>query len=403
MMKYKLNQLGDFKNGANYPKDSYVKGDKIVNVKDLFRGRFVDESSLDELKPRVLKDKSIYQTEDGDILFTRSSLVRSGAGMCAMVHNPSQCILFCGFIIRYRLFDKTSVYPLYLLYLLRSPQYRNLFTGNQQTNITNINQDSLGDIDVYLPVDKNGNIDYAEQVKLVSILDALDEKIALNKKMNQKLEAMAKRLYDYWFVQFDFPDKNGRPYKSSGGGMVWNEELKREIPEDWEVKSLADISQMYQPKTFDAKLLEKNGAYRVYGAGGYMGQYHEYNHEFSEIIISCRGSCGNIYKTQPFSLITSNAMIVHPNDIQLREYLYWTLVRMGVQHCIIGTVQPQITRGALAQYKLIFPSTKSIKDFNKYAAAIDQKTRQLTDETQKLTALRDKLLPLLMNGQVVVK
>lgn len=189
MKKYKLKELGEFKNGANYPKGSYGKGDKIVNVKDLFRGRFVNENLLDELKPNTLKDKSIYQTEDGDILFTRSSLVRSGAGMCAMIHRPLQCILFCGFIIRYRLFNKESVCPLYLLYLLRSPRYRNLFTGNQQTNITNINQDSLGDIEVFLPIDSKGNIDYKQQVEMVAILDALDEKIALNQRINRNLAA----------------------------------------------------------------------------------------------------------------------------------------------------------------------------------------------------------------------
>ena len=78
------------------------------------------------------------------------------------------------------------------------------------------------------------------QCKIAAVLAALDDKIALNKRINDKLESMAKRLYDYWFVQFDFPDKNGRPYKSSGGKMVWNETLKREIPEGWEVKRLGE-------------------------------------------------------------------------------------------------------------------------------------------------------------------
>jgi type I restriction enzyme S subunit len=92
--------------------------------------------------------------------------------------------------------------------------------------------------------------------KIVDLLYAIDSKIELNNKINTELEAMAKTLYDYWFVQFDFPDENGKPYKSSGGEMVWSEELKREIPKGWEVESLLDIAdfvnglacQKYRPK-----------------------------------------------------------------------------------------------------------------------------------------------------------
>ena len=169
MSKFKLSELGTFRNGANYPKNSYGTGDKIINVKDLFKGRFINIDELDELKENTLKDKNIYLVEDQDILFTRSSLVRSGAGMCAMVKSPNKDVLFCGFIIRYRV-DKSKVYPLYLLYLLRSPSYRKLFTDTQQTNITNINQESLGNIEIDLPVDKYGNPDIEEQKKIVSYM-----------------------------------------------------------------------------------------------------------------------------------------------------------------------------------------------------------------------------------------
>ncbi len=201
--KFKLSELGTFKNGANYPKGSYGKGDKIVNVKDLFKGRIVNEEELDELKPNTLKNKKMYLVEDGDILFARSSLVRSGAGMCAMISKPEQEILFCGFIIRYRV-NKEKVYP---LYLLRSPQYRKLFTDVQQTNITNINQESLGNIDVYLPIDENGNPDIIKQREIVEILEKIDLKIENNNKIISELEQMAKMIYDYWFLQYEFPNK----------------------------------------------------------------------------------------------------------------------------------------------------------------------------------------------------
>ena len=235
--KFKLSDLGEFKNGANYPKGSYGVGDKIVNVKDLFKGRFIIEDELDELKKDALNNKEIYLVKHGDILFTRSSLVRSGAGMCAMVNNPSQDILFCGFIIRYRLTNK-NVYPLYLLYLLRSPQYRKLFTGNQQTNITNINQDTLGDIVVYLPTDEKGVPDLEKQKETVCVIDKLDSLIENNQNMNNDLFKVLKTIYDYWFIQFEFPTNSMKRYKTDKGDFKYNDNLKIDIPIDWKVQNI---------------------------------------------------------------------------------------------------------------------------------------------------------------------
>lgn len=245
--KFKLSELGEFKNGANYPKGSYGKGDKIVNVKDLFRGRFIIEHELDELKKDTLANKEIYLVKHGDILFTRSSLVRSGAGMCAMMNNPTQDILFCGFIIRYRLTNE-NVYPLYLLYLLRSPQYRKLFTGNQQTNITNINQDTLGDIVVYLPVDDKGIPDYNKQKDEISIIDHIDSLIETNEQMNIDLLDTIKLIYNQWFTKFDYPFEKCSDCKSKSK-KIYNEVLKINIPESWKVQNLKvnDLTKICNP------------------------------------------------------------------------------------------------------------------------------------------------------------
>ena len=128
---------------------------------------------------------------------------------------------------------------------------------------------------------------------------------------NDYLEAMARQLYDYWFVQFDFPDEDGKPYKSSGGKMVWNEKLKREIPEGWKSIFLGEMVDMYQPKTLSLKDLPINGKYRIYGANGIVGRYEQYNHKDSEVAMACRGnSCGVVNRTMPYSWITSNAMVL---------------------------------------------------------------------------------------------
>ena len=133
-------------------------------------------------------------------------------------------------------------------------------------------------------------IPLAEQERIGDIFSSIDQKIALNRAINDNLEAMAKQLYDYWFVQFDFPNEEGKPYKSSGGKMVWNEKLKQEIPDGWSDSTLSEICVMYQPQTIGTDLLLPNGVYRVYGANGIVGKYDQYNHEDSEIAMACRGN-----------------------------------------------------------------------------------------------------------------
>ena len=133
--------------------------------------------------------------------------------------------------IYYTIINKEKANPLYLYYYLKQ---LNLSYLNSGTGVPSMTFGAYYGIKVNLP-------HIETQQKIAKVLSDLDAKIEVNNKINEELEAMAKTLYDYWFVQFDFPDANGKPYKSSGGKMVWNEELKREIPEGWSVGTLANI------------------------------------------------------------------------------------------------------------------------------------------------------------------
>ena len=167
-----------------------------------------------------------------------------------------------------------------------------------------LSNDTIGNIPVLIP-------SIEEQHTIGKVLADIDRKIELNKLINDNLEAMAKQLYDYWFVQFDFPNEEGKPYKSSGGAMVWNEKLKRDIPQGWSDCILGEICDMYQPKTLGLNDLSEDSEYKVYGANGIIGHYSSYNHENSEIAMACRGnSCGTINRTSPKSWITGNAMVI---------------------------------------------------------------------------------------------
>lgn len=247
--------------------------------------------------------------------------------------------------------------------------------------------------------------DLKTQQSIAKILSQLDQKIALNNQINAQLEQMAKTLYDYWFVQFDFPDENGKPYKSSGGAMVYNEQLKREIPKGWGVGILSDIADLYQPKTLSEKDLDNDAEYFVYGANGIIGKYSKFNHKKSMIAIACRGnSCGKINITLPYSWITGNAMVVEPKqDFYSINFLYNMLLNSNLDKVISGSAQPQITRTNLAPLNIILPNQDIINNYNNLNDfGFDLRIKNQI-QNQQLTQLRDFLLPMLMNGQVGVR
>ena len=262
----------------------------------------------------------------------------------------------------------------------------------------NLSRTELKKLKLIMPVTKN------EQENLVSILSLIDRKIELNRQINQNLEAMAKQLYDYWFVQFDFPDENGRPYKSSGGEMLWNEKLKRFIPRGWESSTLGNECQMYQPKTLGLSELDEFAKYKVYGANGIIGKYHAYNHENSEIAMACRGnSCGTVNRTAPFSWITGNAMVIKMIDDSIHnEYIKQALRYANVEGAISGSGQPQLTRENLNSIKLCKPTRELIIRFSEQVSNIVEMYLQNESNIEELTKQRDELLPLLMNGQVAL-
>lgn len=292
---------------------------------------------------------------------------------------------------------KDSYNPYYIYYWLKTKKDF-LFSQATVTRTPILNKSTFSNIEIYIPSERS------LQDGLVEILIAIDKKIELNNQINAELEAMAKTLYDYWFVQFDFPDADGKPYKSSGGKMVYNEVLKREIPEGWGDCSLGDITELYQPQTISEKEMLDEGRYLVYGANGIVGRYDQYNHEESVVTITCRGnSCGTINFTRPFSWITGNAMVVKPKSVLLvPDYILNLLSSSGVDNVITGSAQPQITRTNLSPLSVINPNQEMLKKYASIATNLFEKRICILEENEMLAKLRDWLLPMLMNGQVTV-
>ena len=206
---------------------------------------------------------------------------------------------------------------------------------------------------------------------------------------------MAQTTYSRWFNQFEYPNSDKE--------LVFNKELGKEIPKNWVLKNLQDISNLYQPKTITEKeILENSGQYKVYGANGIIGNYYKYNHENNEITITCRGnSCGNMLMTLPYSWITGNSMVIGLTEkMNYKEYLYYFLQFTDLNKCITGSAQPQITANNLGMLKIIIPNNELLEQFEFFAINIRKQIEQITIQTENLIILKEKLLPLLINGQL---
>ena len=239
----------------------------------------------------------------------------------------------------------------------------------------------------------------------------LDYKIRLNEQINQNLEAMAKQLYDYWFVQFDFPNEEGKPYKSSGGKMIWNDKLKREIPEIFEWCTLNDFIQLEDFKRVplsSQERLDKKGIYPYYGATGIMDYVNDYIFDGDYLLLAEDGSTsdanGNpiVQYIWGKNWVNNHAHIVLPQIDGFILYTYQLLKNIPAKMIETGSIQKKISQENLLAYKIILPKQGLIKDYCKIVSPLWEQRKNNIEEILVLTKQRNELLPLLMNGQVSV-
>ena len=242
------------------------------------------------------------------------------------------------------------------------------------------------------------------QDKIADIMLKLDRKIELNKQINDNLEAMAKQLYDYWFVQFDFPNEEGKPYKSSGGAMVWNEKLKREIPQGWNDCKIKDFMRIFTGKKDVSKAVPGN--YKFFSCAPEPISSNEYIYDGYAVLVSGNGSyTGRVgfYKGK-FDLYQRTYACVLDEDEHNISFFYYTLrylfqpIYSGGKH---GSSIPYIVLGDLADFRFAFNETICTKFVDATKPMFDEQLLR-QKEVEALTKLRDELLPLLMNGQATV-
>ncbi len=287
----------------------------------------------------------------------------------------------------------------------------------------NLNQNGLQDIEIPFPSE-------SVQKSIAKVLSDLDAKIELNNKINRELEAMAKTLYDYWFVQFDFPNADGKPYKSSGGKMVYNAELKREIPEGWEAGTLGKIAELIRGVTYDSSEIKDENdedTVPVLRATNITGNVLDLDNmvyvprqNVSKIQLLNRldilitmssgskehiGKNGFYYFDKEVSFGAFCAKIVAKKDFRYYLYSYTQSEFMfaTIKNECLGTNINNLNGSLVKGFKLVLPPIDLIKKFNEKVQSIYETIGNNHKQNQHLTALRDWLLPMLMNGQVRVK
>lgn len=252
----------------------------------------------------------------------------------------------------------------------------------------------------------------------------INHKIRLNEQINQNLEAIAKLLYDYWFVQFDFPDENGRPYKSSGGKMIWNEKLKREIPISWEIKLIDDIAEIYNgatPSTMNElnyggdivwitpKDLSDQKQKFIYQGERNISQvgYDSCSTHLlpsNSILMSSRAPIGllAIAKTELCTNQGFKNFVPKSGNTSIYLYYYLQYHIRQIEQLGTGTTFKEVSREDILKFPMLKPSDNVLDLWKETVLAINDRQLEIQKENENLTKLRDELLPLLMNGQVSV-
>lgn len=421
-----ISQTGPF--GSQLHEEDYVdKGTPIVTVEHLGDVEFTTQNLpmvSDEDKERLNK----YILCEGDIVFSRvGSVDRS-----TYVKKEQEGWLFSGRCLRVRC-DSELVNPRYLSFYFKLDQFKKMmFNLSVGATMPSLNTAIMDNILISLPT-----IDI--QNKIAVFLDNIDEKVSNNNEIAQQLKAMAKTIYDYWFLQFEFPNEEGKPYKSSGGKMVWNEELQREIPEGWEAGSISLLINSKKNGDWGKESMQGNYVLPVSCIRGADLDFVNGKSLSSpptrfileknsskllkpyDLIVEISGgsptqSTGRIAGISSYLFSRFNNGIVCSNfckAITLKDkvnYHYFlqtwkTLFENDVMFNWEGKtsgIKNLMFDSFVKNTKIPIPNKEQLSTFFDICDRIDNKIQNLLKQNQELLSLRDFLLPLLMNGQVTI-
>ena len=396
-----------------FPKEDVI----FLNTSDVSEGHILTHKYM---PVKELKGQAKKTIQNGDILFSEIRPKNKRYAYVKDIDNTEDYVVSTKLmVLRNKRDDVDTDYVYYFLTYSGTLDYLQMRAENRIGSFPQITFDVLKPIQIRIP-------SLIEQEKIASILSTLDKKIELNNKINQKLEAMAKTLYNYWFVQFDFPDAEGKPYKISGGKMVYSEALKREIPEEWKDGKLEDFSSIIsgstpsksKPENFSyngtpwitPKDLSNNTGNKFISKGAIsvsqIGLKSTSLRKLPKgtILLSTRAPIG--YMAIARNMMTTNQGFKSfiPKEGYSSQFIFYTLksIMKLIEKNASGSTFKEISSSVIKELKIVLPPFEFISLYSQKVQPIFDRQDLLEQENKKLTQLRDWLLPMLMNGQVKV-
>ena len=412
-MKVKIKDIARVLNGSTpstkCPK--YYDGDILwITPKDLSdqKGKYIYAGE------RTITQEG-YDSCSTEMIPKDNILMSSRAPIGLLAINKVDCCTNQGF--KSLVVDKTKCSEEYLYYYLKY-HIKEIEALGSGTTFKEVSKDSMEKYEIELP-------ELSKQEKIVNILADLDEKIINNNAINAELESMAKTIYDYWFLQFEFPNEDGKPYKSSGGKMVWNEELKREIPEGWEVSDLSKLCDFNNGINYDKEELGDKD-YKIVNVRNISSttllldksdldticlksnQADKYLVEDDDILIARSGTPGavRLLESDVNDIIYCGFIIrCKPKNKEQRYYLTYSLKLLEGSNATKtgGSILQNVSQETLKQISVCIPPNEIVKKYNESINDILRKMQNVIEENRELTSLRDFLIPMLMNGQIGFK
>ena len=375
---------------------------RLCNYTDVYKNSFIN---IEKSKSFMIASCNENENEkfilrNGQVAITKDSETPDDIGVSTYISEDFEDVVL-GYHLALITPDTDKLNGRFLHYWLNTKQAKRYFENNaggsgQRCTLV---LDCIKSTPLYLP-------SLSTQEKIAKVLSDLDTKIELNNRINRELEAMAKTLYDYWFVQFDFPDEQGKPYKSSGGKMIYNKELKREIPEGWEVKKLGGYAKIKKGVLVTEKTADTNGRIKVVSAGLDFSYFHsKSNYPANTITISASGANAGYINFWREPIFACDCTTVRgKNDADTIQLLGFLKIRQDfIYQQARGSAQPHVYPKDIEDLNFTSPPKELIEYFGKIAIPGNEIISINILQNKQLTALRDWLLPMLMNGQVTVK
>lgn len=404
---YNLDEVYEFSSGLSKSRKEFGFGYPFVTFKDVFYNFFIP-SELTELANTTEKERERCSVNRGDVFLTRTSETMDELGKSSVALKDYESATFNGFTKRLRPKGNIEIYPEYAGYYFRSPRFRaEINSMATMTTRASLNNEMMARLKIVVP-----NIQ--EQKAIAKILLDLDEKIETNNKINKKLEEMAQAIFKQWFVDFEFPNEDGKPYKSSGGEMVESE--LGMIPKGWKVGSIYEVANVIYGAPFSSKKFNEDKIglplirirdLKTAKPSFYTEEKHKnatkvktgdilvgMDAEFTPTI--WRGNEG--YLNQRVCMFKSNKDYLHDYFIYEIIKPYMNLMEFSK----VGTTVIHLGKGDIDNMKIVIPKRDILKLFYKIIDPIYSKLIEVANENRILTDLRDTLLPKLMSGEIRV-